>query len=93
MDKNERYVKKHYANAEPVFLEDGYHIVADDLDLNSEFLLGGTMSKAEAWAIAKRACKTLQQFNRTHPDRMTLELSPEKFEKAMLKKQKRNKKR
>ena len=63
---------KQYPNAQMVFGDSGIQIMSGDLFIAEEFYLPSTNCEDTAWEYAALACKTKQQFNRTHPSRMDL---------------------
>jgi|TARA_B100000519_G_C13923761_1_gene288083 hypothetical protein len=65
-------VLKQYPNAQTVFGDSGIQIMSGDLFIAEEFYLPSTNCEDTAWEYAALACKTKQQFNRTHPSRMDL---------------------
>ena len=65
-------VLKQYPNAQMVFGDSGIQIMSGDLFIAEEFYLPSTNCEDTAWEYAALACKTKQQFNRTHPSRMSL---------------------
>ena len=74
-----RRVKKYYPKAK-AFKEYGeYYIgILDSLDdsiinLFEEYLIENTTTEEEAWNKALICCRTTQNFNRTHPERITNE--------------------
>lgn len=80
-------VRKHEPTAFPHYTGDGWVILKENPDWNleydseddqfinlfSEYLFTPQKTIDEAWNIALLCCKTTQNFNRTHPDRMELE--------------------
>jgi hypothetical protein len=72
-------VKKYYPKAK-CFKEYGqYYIgitdIIDDsiINLFEEYLIESTNTEEEAWNKALICCRTTQNFNRTHPERITNE--------------------
>jgi hypothetical protein len=65
-------VLKQYPNAKVVYSDGGVQIMSGDIFIAEEFYLPATNSEDTAWEYAALACKTKQQFNRTHPSRMSL---------------------
>ena len=65
-------VLKQYPDAKTVFTDTGIQIMSGDIFIAEEFYLPATNSEDKAWEYAALACKTTQQFNRTHPSRMDL---------------------
>ncbi len=58
----------------------GYCYILDgDIDLSEEYLLPETKSPTEAWELALLSIRTTQNFNRTHPMKVDIELSEKKL--------------
>lgn len=74
MEKNIKRVLKDYPNAIMGKKEDGSFVVLDEYHypIAEEFYLPPALTEDEAWGHAALACKTTQNFNRTHPMRMDL---------------------
>ena len=73
-------VLKQYPEAKIVYTDSGIQIMSGDLFIAEEFYLPITNCEDKAWEYAALACKTAQQFNRTHPCRMDLSDSYFSFE-------------
>ena len=78
-------VKKYYPKAKS-FKEYGeYYIgipdITDDsiINLFEEYLIESTNTEEEAWNKALICCRTTQNFNRTHPDRLILSYKEDSF--------------
>ena len=65
-------VMDNYPNATVEYTNTGVQIMSGDIYIAEEFYLPVTMDVETAWEYAAIACKTRQQFNRTHPMRMDL---------------------
>ena len=65
-------VLKQYPNARPMLTAEGVRIMSGDVYIAEEFYFPATTCEEKAWDYASVACKTTQQFNRTHPMRMDL---------------------
>ena len=65
-------VLKQYPNARVEYMNSGIQIMSGDLFIAEEFYLPSTNCEDTAWEYAALACRTRQQFNRTHPSRMDL---------------------
>tara|TARA_R100001594_G_scaffold131992_1_gene171970 strand:+ start:1851 stop:2150 length:300 start_codon:yes stop_codon:yes gene_type:complete len=65
-------VLKQYPNATPIQTSEGLRIMSEDIYIAEEFYMPSTNNEDTAWEYAALACKTTQQFNRTHPMRMDL---------------------
>ena len=73
MNKDQKRVLKRYPMAKLTILEDGsYAVEAEDQLLAEEYLLPPAEDPETAWKYAALSCKTTQNFNRTHPDRLDL---------------------
>ena len=71
--KDKKIVQQQYPRAK-VYPESngGYMVYVDDIALAEEYLLPIAATKEEAWTYARMALKTTQNFNRTHPERLSL---------------------
>ena len=65
-------VLKQYPNASAMSTESGVQIMSGDIYIAEEFYLPPTLDVDKAWEYAALACKTTQNFNRSHPSRMDL---------------------
>ena len=65
-------VMDNYPDAKVEYTSAGVQIMSGDIYIAEEFYLPATMDVEKAWEYAALACKTRQQFNRTHPMRMDL---------------------
>jgi len=65
-------VMDNYPNAKVEYTNTGVQIMSGDIYIAEEFYLPTTTDVEKAWEYAALACKTRQQFNRTHPMRMDL---------------------
>jgi hypothetical protein len=65
-------VLKQYPDAKLVYGDSGLQIMSGDIFIAEDFYLPSTNCEDQAWEYAALACKTRQQFNRTHPSRMDL---------------------
>lgn len=71
--REQKRVLKEYPNAKCTIDDNGHYIViVDDIILAEEYFLPPAMDAISAWTNAALACKTTQNFNRTHPMRMDL---------------------
>ncbi len=61
-----------YPKAKEIYTNEGIQIMSDEMYIAGEFYLPSTHDVDKAWEYAALACKTKQQFNRTHPLRMDL---------------------
>ena len=72
IDKIKKKVLKQYPNARPVRSMNGVQIHDGDIFIAKEFYMPDTACEDRAWEYAAIACRTSQNFNRTHPSRMDL---------------------
>ena len=73
MITDQKRVLRDYPNAKLTTDYFGNYIVTDDEHVLAEdYFLPPAISKEIAWEHAALACKTTQNFNRTHPARMDL---------------------
>lgn len=73
MNKDQKRVLKQYPNAKLLILEDGSYVIENnDTVLAEEYFMPSAYDIDTAWKYAALACKTTQNFNRTHPERMSL---------------------
>ena len=80
MTREQKRVLKEYPNAKCTTNFNGdYVIIVDDVILAEEYLLPPAYDVITAWSNAALACKTTQNFNRTHPERMDLTNIEEKL--------------
>jgi hypothetical protein len=61
-----------YPDAKEVPFSDGVRIMSGDMYIAEEFYMPSTNDTDTAWEYAAIACKTKQNFDRTHPYRMDL---------------------
>lgn len=80
MSREQKRVLKEYPAAKCTVNDEGHFIIiVDDIVLAEEYYLPPALDKMSAWANAAIACKTAQNFNRTHPERMDLTNIEEKL--------------
>lgn len=82
--KLKKIVQKRYPGAYTSHVGNKYTIVYEDDTLNlhdilAEMLFLPTASELEAWKLASTVSKTIQNINRTHPDRLDSVVSEEKI--------------
>ena len=88
MEKDRKRVLKDHPHAYMSRENDGSYIVLDgEYAVAEEFYLPPALSEAEAWGHAALACKTTQNFNRTHPLRMDLKNIEAKMQRIEKRKQ------
>jgi len=72
VDKNKKKVLKQYPNAYVDHGQEGARVMNGDVFLAEEYFMPNTFDESKAWEYAAIACRTTQNFNRTHPMRMDL---------------------
>ena len=65
-------VLRDYPNAYAEHGQEGIRIMSGDTYIAEEYFMPVTECEDKAWEYAALACKTTQNFNRTHPSRMDL---------------------
>ena len=87
--KDKKKVLKQYPNAKLLLHDNGTYVVEnDDIELAAEFYMPDAYDEQTAWKYAALACKTVQHFNRTQPERMDLSSLENKI--SRIQKRKRN---
>ena len=71
-ERIKKRVLRDYPNAYPDYDGSGYKIMSGDKYIAEDYYLPDTHDLDTAWEYAALACKTTQNFNRSHPDRMDL---------------------
>ena len=71
-NKFQRKVLKQHPKARPINTSNGVKIMAGDIFIAKEFYMPATNCEDTAWEYAAIACRTKQNFDRTHPDKMDL---------------------
>ena len=71
-ERIKKRVLRDYPNAYLDHDGNGYKIMSGDTFIAEEYYLPETSDVDKAWEYAALACKTTQNFNRTHPSRMDL---------------------
>jgi len=71
-DKNKKKVLKVYPDAYIEHGQLGARVMSGETFLAEEYFMPNTHDETKAWEYAAIACKTTQNFNRTHPSRMDL---------------------
>ena len=72
IDKNKKRVLKDFPNAYLDYDDTGYKVMSGDNYIAEQYYLPDTHNVDKAWEYAALACKTTQNFNRSHPSRMDL---------------------
>jgi len=91
--KAEKKVLKQYPDAKIVASNEGLRIMSGDTFIAAEFYFPATNDEDKAWEYAAMACRTTQQFNRTHPSRMDLSAIESKINRINRRRGPRNKRR
>jgi hypothetical protein len=79
INKLQQKVRKFYPEATLEKADEGYTVInADHEDILAEYMLPMGKTPMEAWQLAMLTAKTTKNFNRTHPERLSLELEEEK---------------
>ncbi len=93
MTRDQKRVLKEYPTAKcTVDDENNFIIIVNDYILCQEYYLPPAIDAVMAWSNAALACKTTQNFNRTHPNRMDLTNIEEKLMRMENRKKKKSKK-
>ena len=71
-NKFQRKVLKQYPKARPISTSNGVQIMSNDIFIAKDFYMPVTTCEDKAWEYAAIACRTKQNFDRTHPMRMDL---------------------
>tara|TARA_Y100001963_G_C6553276_1_gene340820 strand:+ start:318 stop:617 length:300 start_codon:yes stop_codon:yes gene_type:complete len=71
-NKFQRKVLKRYPKARPINGPEGIQIMSGDIFIAKDFYMPVTSCEDKAWEYAAIACRTKQNFDRTHPCRMDL---------------------
>ena len=71
-ERIKKRVLRDYPNAYVDHDGDGYKIMAGEKFIAEDYFLPETHDLDKAWEYAALACKTTQNFNRSHPERMDL---------------------
>jgi hypothetical protein len=71
-ERLKKRVLRDYPNAYVDHDVNGYKIMAGDVFIAKDYYLPDTHDLDKAWEYAALACKTTQNFNRSHPMRMDL---------------------
>jgi len=71
-ERIKKRVLRDYPNAYVDYDDTGYKIMSGDTFIAEDYYLPDTHNLDKAWEYAALACKTTQNFNRSHPMRMDL---------------------
>ena len=88
--KAEKKVLKQYPDAKIVASNEGLRIMSGDTFIAAEFYFPATNDEDKAWEYAAMACRTTQQFNRTHPLKVEIDFGGEEAKNMRIERRKRN---
>jgi hypothetical protein len=71
-ERIKKRVLRDYPNAYLDYDDAGYKVMSGDNYIAEQYYLPDTHNEDKAWEYAALACKTTQNFNRSHPSRMDL---------------------
>jgi hypothetical protein len=71
-ERIKKRVLRDYPNAYLDYDDTGYKVMSGDNFIAEDYYLPDTYDSDKAWEYAALACKTTQNFNRSHPSRMDL---------------------
>ncbi len=83
-------VLKQFPNATALMTSEGVKIMSGDTYIAEEFYMPATNCEDKAWEYAALACKTSQQFNRTHPLKVEIDFGGEEAKNMRIERRKRN---
>ena len=89
VDKNKKKVLKQYPNAYLDYRQEGVRVMSDNTYLAEEYFMPNTHNEDTAWEYAAIACKTTQNFNRTHPMKHDMVIDEKKFDRVSRRNRKR----
>ena len=73
MTREQKRVLKDYPNAKLIVDDNGNYIVVNgDAFLAEDYYMPDACDPETAWKYAAVACRTTQNFNRTHPERLDM---------------------
>jgi len=73
-------VEKLYPGCYLEYTDEGYTIMdSGDSDILAEYILPVGKTPIQAWELAALTAKTTQNFNRSHPERLSLEIDEDKL--------------
>ena len=91
MNRYQKRVLRDFPNAVIGYNEYSEYIVMDgDTCITDEYFMPGALSETQAWEYASIACRTTQNFNRTHPLRDTDEALEDRILRFERRKRKTN---
>jgi len=71
-ERIKKRVLRDFPNAYLDYDDTGYKVMSGDNYIAEQYYLPDTYNEDKAWEYAALACKTTQNFNRSHPSRMDL---------------------
>ena len=91
MTKEKRKVLKRFPNAKLSYDDNGYKVISiNGYQPAKEYFMPDTMDTDKAWEYASMACRTTQQFNRTHPLKVEIDFGGEEAKNMRIERRKRN---
>ena len=88
--RTKKKVLKQYPNARPVHGANGVQIMDGDIFIAEEYYMPATSCEDQAWEFAAIACRTTQNFNRTHPMKHDMVIDEKKFDRVSRRNRKKN---
>jgi hypothetical protein len=91
MTKEQRKVLKRFPNAKLSYDDNGYKVISiNGYEPAKDYFMPDTMDTDKAWEYASVACRTTQQFNRTHPLKVEIDFGGEEAKNMRIERRKRN---
>jgi hypothetical protein len=91
MSKEKRKVLKRFPNAMLSYDDNGYKVISiNGYEPAKDYFMPDTMDTDKAWEYASMACRTTQQFNRTHPLKVEIDFGGEEAKNMRIERRKRN---
>ncbi len=91
MTKEQRKVLKRFPNAKLSYDDNGYKVISiNGYEPAKDYFMPDTMDTDKAWEYASMACRTTQQFNRTHPLKVEIDFGGEEAKNMRIERRKRN---
>jgi len=93
-DRIKRRVLKKFPDAKTTMTSDGRYKVSNGYDgyIGDEVYLPSQPTVMDAWYWANESMKTIQNINRTHPDRSIMDFDEKKFNRVSSRNFRKNKK-
>jgi hypothetical protein len=91
MTKEQRKVLKRFPDAKLSYDDNGYKVISiNGYEPAKDYFMPDTMDTDKAWEYASVACRTTQQFNRTHPLKIEIDFGGEEAKNMRIERRKRN---